>query len=58
MINYEDLKNGDLITFIDEYDEIRIVIVNKIEENSIIGKHMLKMVMYSWKNMNLILRIF
>jgi hypothetical protein len=41
MINYEDLKNGDLITFIDEYDEIRIVIVNKIEENSIIGKHML-----------------
>ena len=32
MINYEDLKNGDLITFID--DETRTVIVNKIEENS------------------------
>lgn len=40
MINYEDLKNGDLITFIDD-DETRTVIVNKIEENSIIGKHML-----------------
>lgn len=40
MMNNEDLKNGDIITLIDEYDEIRIVIVNKVKE-SLTGKTML-----------------
>lgn len=41
MIDYEDLKNGDVIAMmIQEYDEIRIVIVDRVE-NSATGIHKL-----------------
>ena len=36
MIDYIELKNGEVITMIDEYDIIRIIIVNKV-----IGNHRL-----------------
>ena len=36
MIDYANLKKGDVITIIDEYDITRIIIVNKV-----IGNHRL-----------------
>lgn len=33
MIDYTELKNGEIITMIDEYDFTRIIIVNKVIDN-------------------------
>ena len=33
MIDYTELKNGEVITMIDEYDITRIIIVNKVVGN-------------------------
>ena len=35
MIDYANLKKGDVITIIDEYDITRIIIVNKVIGNKL-----------------------